>query len=258
MEYDDLLEDMKKSRKEKNLFSNVLTETMTNKEFADKAKTFIEAAENQKKIEREQEKAEEATRKALHDVIDAIDTRKKLAPGIKPAREKPSSAQTKKPGTTSLEDAENDPDFSPLKNGRVYPAIPNKTTDLLKNEVSYKGKKYTVDVEGILHRLYDKVQAADWPAEPKEQKRWWRLVYAYLKDRKIIKVLDKEKYAPFVNFVVAYCQPDINYKTLADNFGRNVKLPTKKKFDVNTQGYIDVPDTSSIEKLLDGCLKEAS
>lgn len=143
-------------------------------------------------------------------------------------------------------------------NERVYPAIPDKTTDLLKNEVSNKGKKYTVDVEGILHKLYDKVQAADWPKEATEQKRWWRLVYAYLKDRKIIEVFVKEKYAPFVNFVVAYCQPDINCKTLADNFGRNVKLPMKKKRDVMTGDYIDVPDTSSVEKLLDGCLKEAS
>ncbi|MCR5139702.1 MAG: hypothetical protein K6B45_06030 [Bacteroidaceae bacterium] len=245
---EDNMQKMKKANEEYELFFDL----MTNKELSDKAGTLIEASANL-------EKAEKARREALKDFKG---TRNKLRHGIKSAEKKSMSTKVSKPDLSLLEDDEEDLLLPPRKNEPVYPPIPEGVTKKkrlkLKNEVTFGGKKYTVDVEGIMHKLYDKVQAADWPAEPKEQKRWWRLVYAYLKDRKIIEVFVKEKYAPFVNFVVAYCQPDINCKTLADNFGRNVKLPMKNKLDVKTGDYIDVPDTSSVEKLLDGCLKEAS
>lgn len=53
MDYNDLLEEMEKSEKQKQLFSDVSVELLFNKEFTDKVETFIEEAEKLKKVERE-------------------------------------------------------------------------------------------------------------------------------------------------------------------------------------------------------------
>ncbi len=144
-----------------------------------------------------------------------------------------------------------------------YPPITEEAEELLKDEAKYKGKLYKVDVEKIMHRLYDKVRRRGWPSKWEEQRRWWRLVYAYLKERNVIRVMkdvEREKYAPFFREVVLYCQPDAQNenKNRESNFWKHVRLPTTLEYDKTAGEDRKVTDFSEVKRLLDDCFMETS
>jgi|GEM_PF-2280717 hypothetical protein len=246
MEYDDLLEDMKKSRKEKNLFSNVLTETMTNKEFADKANALMEAAENQKK-------AEKATRRAIDEL---------MADGIEPSVEKPSSAQVPKPGTTSLEDDENDLIFTPRKTEQEFFAGAKKLLNAnVKKRANGQTKKNTVDREGMIKALAEET----WKRRDQgaELTKWWMAVYKWMREKEVITlretVADKhrERYREFAKHVVLFCQDNAGFdRDEGIDEKRQIKRISDRMQKVTEEDY--KPFLPEVTKLLGKFIVEVS
>lgn len=95
-----------------------------------------------------------------------------------------------------------------LPERKNYPAISDACRSFFVSHYTVflennKREKVELPVEKLMHNIYD--NCTSWTPEDSSSKVKWRTLYNILKAKKYLNVLDRDKYADFVKYVVRYC-----------------------------------------------------